>query len=590
MKDLHFKKYHLYADRFQAYKQKVHTRLLLFFILLIANSAYANLTCSSILSNTDHTLSNGIKVPQSTIKHIMMGDYSGSQLKSGMHSLKGLSALLKKNPKIIDLDYLHPSFILDKAPQWMAIHNDVTGTSFVRLPKEVVTRQGRKGMRAAHLNLQGSYMWKSVFPYGFDEASLIKALEESVGTIETLDTSERLATYHSRINFKDITIEITVLVNTKDRTVVTAYPSGSQSSPLLGVNKSGQFPMTRHMVTRLSNSFVIREYDHWNTLSKNPPPHQLNNGQVPDSPEGYQAYFDSDYFGLPLTEVTSLLNEDDNSTDMKPLVHYRDTLGQMLDSATITHSKKIQFLKKALYQIRNFGFHSDYLLFNLAIHDDIMKFATISLTESELKDFHSFYTSSPSYWYSLFPTHVLQVYLQAGRQNDLATILGLLKHPQLFLVAEQPVLKKPLLFASNITNTLIKNPDFIQHWSGAYALRVARLKMNNSRPDLDFVQDRLNNLFLTFASYVVARHRGALKNIEESFDSALLQRAFITEIVNEYAGISSEFGATAPLKINYIQIHTETNTIIIPHYEVVEINGEFTLKETKKTTFRKVSE
>ncbi len=559
--------------------------LLFFFTLIIGTNCYSGLSCSNLLSSSDHTLSNGLKVPKSTIEHIMMGDYSGAQLKSGMHSFKGLSALLKKNPQIMDLDFLHPSLIQNEAPQWIHVHPDVAGASFVRLPKQVVTRQGRKGMRAASINLQGSYLWKSIFPQGFDESNLIKALEDSVGNLD-LENGQRITTHHSSISFNGLTIEITVLININSRTVVTAYPSGSQSSSLLGFSKAGHFPMTRHIVTRLSNSFAIEEHDLWTSLSKNLAPHKLNDGDVLDNLSAYRNYFESDYFGLPLAEVASLLTGINHSIDPEIMVHYRRILNQMTSSTSITHSQKITFLKKAVYQIRSFGFESDALLFNLAIHNDIMRFAVKSLSDEELKDFHSFYTLSPSYWYSLFPTHVLQAYLQAGRQESLATVLGLLKHPQLFLLSEPLVLKKPLQFRSHITNELIKDPDYIQHWSSAYALRVARLKMNRLRIDLDFVQDRLNNFILISSSYQAANLRGTIKNIQGAFDSDLLQNALTIEIANAYAGISLEFGNFVPLQIGPTRFHDRTKTFVIPHYEVVEYEGQFVLKETLGTAFR----
>ncbi len=518
----------------------------------------------------------------------MIGDYSGTQLKSGMHSLRGLALLLEKNPQIVDLDYLHPSLIKNEAPQWMALHNDIAGASFVKLPKEVITRQGRNGIRAAHLNLQGSYLWKSIFPHGLGESELLHALEASVGSMDTttLDKTERLATYQTTANFKENTVAITVLIDTKTQTVVTAYPSGTQNSTLFGFSKSGQFPMTRHMVTRLSNSFAVIEHDLWATLSQNLAPHKVNSGSVSDNFESYKNYFESDYFGLPLAEVASLIKADSFLIDAAPMVHYRRILTQMLDSSKITQAEKILFLKKAIYQIRSFGFNPDALLFNLAIHDDIMKFAVRSLTAEELKDFHTFYSSSPSYWYNLFPTSVLQAYIKAGRQRDLATLLGLLKHPQLFLLSQRSVLIKPLEFTNDITHEQIENPNFIEHWSTAYALRIAQLNLNLTRPDLDFVHDRLNNLFLILSSYLIADFRGAIKNVQASFDHDLIKRTLINEIVNEYAGIALEFGVSAPLNIASTRIYPESNTIALPYYELVESEGKFILKESKKTAFR----
>jgi len=556
------------------------------FCLFILNVefSYSKDSCLSLLNTTtEHLLSNGIKVSKKTIDHIIWGDYSGDKLKSGMHTLEGLQKLLDKHSDVHDLDYIHPSHIGQKPFKWINIQNDVSGMNFVRLPKELVTSQGRKNLRAAHINHQGAYLWKTLFPHGFNESALLKMAEEAIGSLDLseIKTGEMLYTHNAKkLVFGSWSFDVTFLIDVESKSLVTAYPSAGRPSNLLAVNKSGIIPMTRHMVTRLAFSYVVTGHDAWSVfkLREGSLPHEKNEGLVQDHFEAYEAYFNSDYFGLPLAEVATLYKESESLIEPRVMSHYRKTLLQALESNKLSLGQKILFVKKALFHIRSFGLDTQAVLYNLAIHDSIMWFVTRSLNDEDLKDFSEFYKSSPSYWYSFFPTNLISNYLKTGRHENLATLLTLLRHPIIFIFSKGSALNTPVEFSSEFVEKEIRASNFMGAWSQLYSIRISKLRMNQSRQDIDFLNDRFNHLIFVWSSYLVALEKGHLENIKDSFDDEFLQESFRSAVVSEYINLAKEFDLTEPFELRKLSINPN-GSVAIPRYELAKDASGYTLKE-----------
>jgi|GEM_PF-3698268 len=557
--------------------------LILIVTLLLSLEAQSSLSCKAFV---EIQLSNGIKVPQKTLDHIFWGELSGNKLKSGMHSAKGLQKLLDQNPQVLDLEYLHPNHIVGEPLQWFAMHHDPSGVSYAKLPKEIVTRQGRKGLRAAHANNQGSYLWKSLFPKGFSEAHLLEALEGMVGDLEqvAVKPGDRVVNIHGDVLYKNQSFRMTVMLDVQTKTIVTAYPSGAQNGSLIGLDKSSLYPITRHMVTRHIPAYVLSLDEFWEAMNNSVLPHKFPTPQVKDTLEYYEAYFSSDYFGLPLSELSDGLNKNSYSFDPTLMGHYKETLSNMLSSQQIGLKDKVRFIKKTLFHIRNYGASFDSLIFELAIHNDIMNFVVHNLEGDDLADFHDFYVSSPSYWYSFFPTSIISNYIKEARYDDVPSVLALLKHPQMFLMSNSTLFKTKPYFESPKTLEILQAPKFIEHWVTAYKLKVSRLKLNSSRPDIDFVQDRLNHLYLIMASIASAKYKETLTTIGGVFDGDLFSNSITLELVNEFGALVAEFGITTPLDLK-VEMGVSNNTVIIPYIDLVNVDGHLRISQERRIAY-----
>jgi len=204
-------------------------------------------TCKEVLG---HSLSeySGYEITQKSLKHIIDGDIVNTQgvyrIKGGMHTHAAYVKFVESRP-----DFVYVEDVNRKPGQsWYYSIESGTGARYVRLPTDAYTAKSLKSLWGSDLSLNGGFLWKTLFPENFTQDDIIKAIRSVLNKPDAVKNRGWAVVLEGRYKYDENlpSIALHVVVNTKDKTLVSAYPSFEQGD--VDGNSKGLISFKRQVV------------------------------------------------------------------------------------------------------------------------------------------------------------------------------------------------------------------------------------------------------------------------------------------------------------------------------------------------------
>lgn len=181
---------------------------------------------------------NNLTLSESALKHILHGDLSKRTeridgktklttiLSGGLHTIKGWEQFLSERP-----DIKHGLFFDDNAGEdWYFIREASNGVMLLKMPRSAFKNNAAKLTKMAENYYNSGYLWKTLFPIEFDEAAIVKAIEEALINQDAEETTNDHIIGYTKSDdpFKVLKIRIQI----RGTEILSAFPTWGQ--PMTG--------------------------------------------------------------------------------------------------------------------------------------------------------------------------------------------------------------------------------------------------------------------------------------------------------------------------------------------------------------------
>jgi hypothetical protein len=570
-------------------------------LLLFTKVSVGEFNCNSLFSKSQN---RRVHVSELVLNHIILGEFSENKLKSGLHTVEGLSALQKKQPGLIDLVFVEPQFVDIEPVQWFHVSVAENGVLWAKLPSAAFTRQGRKNLRAAHQAYTGGYLWKTLFPVHLNRTDIQKAIENVVAQPKKIEPmNDQKSYYFGDYSFlnkgKLLSIDVVVLVNEATNEVLTAYPNFNQSSERGGyVTKSSNLLFQKNQIRdtikgrykdRQTSQTFFRWASEWRLMGSDG---KIDSSQIQRWPAFkkrifYGQLFNAEFFrhsldGLAtVTLINGGLKQTYNS-DIHLLFY--QSIKAMVRDPQLSPEERLSYLHKSLYILTRTSRDTEHFIFDIVILNEILIYVAKNYSVAELKNFHQLFINSPIHWFLNFPVSSIQSILHGPHRQLTALAVSALEYAYVPFIGGKPsslITAPPATYANELAS-LAKY--LAEDGFSLYLSRVAKNRLNTERASLDLIQDRIN--YLIFLRCAFERGiRSSANNIHLRKLFVELSKSIESELPIQRKLLQDEFGFLSELNFAY-SIEDEKHFIPQVYLQIVNNRLEVTIKNVEYTITR----
>lgn len=210
---------------------------------------------------------------EAAMQHIVFGDISRRQdrdathrtkltpvIAGGLHTFEGAQTFLKLRPDIHHGLYYEPA----EGHHWYYGRALQNGVILLKIPREAFQSKAAKLTEFPETYYKSGYLWKTLFPKGYTQKDIVKAIDEALSLQDEAESSDGLIIGYTKNDdpFKVLKIRIQV----RGYEIMSAFPTWSQ--PMTG-NNGKPFSHIEAINTVISAScvFLLGEDDVLNSYA-----------------------------------------------------------------------------------------------------------------------------------------------------------------------------------------------------------------------------------------------------------------------------------------------------------------------------------
>jgi hypothetical protein len=198
------------------------------------------------------------------LQHILHGDLTKRNerldgktmlttiLTGGLHTFEAWEAFLAVRP-----DIKHGLFFNENAGEdWYFIRETNNGVMLLKMPRSAFQNNAAKMTKMAENYYNSGYLWKTLFPKGYDEVAIVKAIDEALTNQDIEETTADHITGYTKNEdpFKVLKVRIQL----KGHEIHSAYPTWGQ--PMTG-NEGKPYSPSEGLRIVVAASTLFTEFD-----------------------------------------------------------------------------------------------------------------------------------------------------------------------------------------------------------------------------------------------------------------------------------------------------------------------------------------